>query len=86
MMSKDSCRILIDTVYETHYEHYKDEFGKTILGFFSDEPELGNGFYMTGANGMGNANDLPYSDELEEELKKRLGEDWENKLLFLWDG
>lgn len=85
MMSKESCRILIDTVYEKHYEHYRDEFGKTILGFFSDEPELGNGFYMTGANGMGAADDLPYSDELEEELKERLGESWKDQLLFLWD-
>ena len=84
MMSKESCRILIDTVYEKHYEHYKDDFGKTILGFFSDEPELGNGIYMTGANGMGDAEDLPYSDELEEELKQRLGENWKNRLIRLW--
>ena len=85
MMSKESCRILIDTVYETHYEHYKDDFGKTILGFFSDEPELGNGIYMTGANGVGTATDLPYSDELEEELKARLGEKWKNRLVYLWN-
>ncbi len=85
MMSKDSCRILIDAVYEKHYEHYKEEFGKTILGFFSDEPELGNGVYMTGANAVGKAFDLPYSGELEEELKKRLGEDWKNQLVYLWN-
>ena len=85
MMSKDSCRILIDAVYEKHYEHYKEEFGKTILGFFSDEPELGNGVYMTGANAVGKAFDLPYSCELEEELKKRLGENWKNQLVYLWN-
>ena len=36
MMSKESCKILIDEVYEKHYEHYKKDFGITIVGFFSD--------------------------------------------------
>ena len=85
MMSEESCRILINTVYETHWDHYKDDFGKTILGFFSDEPELGNGIYMTGANRIGTEIDLPYSDELEEELIKRLGNEWKNELVFLWN-
>ena len=43
MMSAASCRKLIDAVYEPHWAHYKKEFGKTIAGFFSDEPEIGNG-------------------------------------------
>ena len=36
-------------VYEKHYETYAHEFGKTILGFFSDEPMVGNiaGGYQT---------------------------------------
>lgn len=85
MMSKESCRILIDTVYEPHFAHYKDDFGKTIAGFFSDEPELGNGVYVTGANRMGDEIDFPYSPELEEELKKRLGESWKEDLLYLWE-
>lgn len=34
--------ILLEQVYESHYKHYKDEFGKTIVGFFSDEPRFGN--------------------------------------------
>ena len=42
MIDKDSVRVLIDTVYEPHYEHYKDDFGKTFAGFFSDEPSFGN--------------------------------------------
>ncbi|MCR5229316.1 MAG: hypothetical protein K6D03_04240 [Solobacterium sp.] len=85
MMSEESCRILIDEVYEKHYTHYKDDFGKTILGFFSDEPEIGNGFYQTGANRMGTGIDHPYSDELEEELKTRLGDSWKNQLVLLWN-
>jgi hypothetical protein len=38
MLSKESVRVLIDAVYESHYEHYKEYFGNTFRGFFSDEP------------------------------------------------
>lgn len=41
MLAPDSCCLLIDAVYEKHWEYYADDFGKTIAGFFSDEPELG---------------------------------------------
>lgn len=30
--------MLLDAVYEPHYERYKEDFGKTIAGFFSDDP------------------------------------------------
>ena len=85
MLSRESCAILIREVYEKHYEHYKDDFGKTILGFFSDEPELGNGMYKTGGNRYGTLVDYPYSDELEEELKQRLGPDWKNLIVLMWN-
>lgn len=29
----------IRTVYQPHYDRYKEDFGKTIVGFFYDEPE-----------------------------------------------
>lgn len=35
--------LFIRTVYEPHYRRYHDEFGKTIAGFFTDEPRLCNG-------------------------------------------
>jgi hypothetical protein len=38
IIDKDSCRVQIDAVYEPHYERYKEDFGKTFAGFFSDEP------------------------------------------------
>lgn len=34
--------VLIDTIYEAHYEKYGEQFGHTIEGFFSDEPRFGN--------------------------------------------
>jgi len=39
---KEATQVLIDSVYEPHFKHFKNEFGKTIVGFFSDEPRFGN--------------------------------------------
>ena len=37
--SKDCVDWFLQTVYQPHFEHYKADFGKTIRGFFYDEPE-----------------------------------------------
>ncbi len=37
--SKDCVDWFLKTVYQPHYDHFKDDFGKTIVGFFYDEPE-----------------------------------------------
>ncbi|MEN6458027.1 MAG: glycosyl hydrolase [Thermoguttaceae bacterium] len=37
--SKDCVDWLIQTVYQPHYDHFGPDFGKTIQGFFYDEPE-----------------------------------------------
>ena len=84
MIDKDSCRIQIDEVYEPHYEHFKERFGSTIAGFFSDEPELGNGNYIRHGNVLGTNQSLPYSRELADMLHDRLGEDWKTRLPLLW--
>lgn len=85
-LSKKSCRIQIDACYEPHYAHYKDEFGKTILGFFSDEPEIGN---VAGYNGsdaaIGNMNmPLPWSEEMPGEMTERFGADYRKFIPALW--
>lgn len=85
MLDEESCRLLIDAVYEPHYAHYKEEFGKTILGFFSDEPELGNGVYFNNNIKMGEDFDFPWSRELEARMQKRLGENWKSLLPLIWD-
>jgi hypothetical protein len=85
MMDMDSCRVLIDSVYEPHYAHYKEKFGKTIAGFFSDEPELGNGNYIKFNNYLGTEQSLPYSRELAVLLQEQLGGDWINLLPLLWN-
>ncbi|BCJ92806.1 hypothetical protein acsn021_03750 [Anaerocolumna cellulosilytica] len=73
----DAARVLLKEVYEPHYEHLKEEFGKTILGFFSDEPRFGNTKGAQAAIGCDMV--LPWRLGLEEELP------FENKYLpLLW--
>lgn len=38
MLSPDSCHAMIDAIYQPHYDHFKEYFGNTFAGFFSDEP------------------------------------------------
>lgn len=80
----DSVAALIEAVYQPHYDHYAEEFGKTIAGFFSDEP----GFYNVGGYQPGNAvgrkkMPLPWSDELES-LMAQENPDWRRQFAYLW--
>lgn len=85
MLDEESCRLQIDAVYEPHWEHYKEEFGKTIAGFFSDEPEIGNGVYFNNNIQVGQDYDMAWSRELEKSLKNAFGDDWRLMMPFLWD-
>ncbi|SFG63104.1 hypothetical protein SAMN04487761_1327 [Lachnospiraceae bacterium C7] len=86
MIQEKSVRVLIDTVYEPHWEHYKDDFGKTIAGFFSDEPELGNGYLYDPNGQMGTKGmDYPWSNELEEAMIEKFGKEFPKKMYLLWD-
>lgn len=85
-LDKKSCQILIDTVYESHYAHYREEFGKTIAGFFSDEPPIGNvdGYMPVGPIGEPNQ-DLPWSDAAMKCLSEEFGsEGWKELIPYLW--
>ncbi|MDO5425403.1 MAG: alpha/beta fold hydrolase [Eubacteriales bacterium] len=85
MMDAASCRVLIDTVYEPHYQHYGEDFGKTIAGFFSDEPEIGNGhLYETGKK-ISELDDQAWSREVEAELKQCWGERYALYLPLIWE-
>ena len=67
MFLTDSCRLLIDVVYEPHFERYQDDFGKTFVGFFSDEPLFGNtvGFAMDESIGKKDM-PLPWNRDVPE--------------------
>ncbi|MFQ7392303.1 MAG: glycosyl hydrolase [Collinsella aerofaciens] len=90
MVDAASCRVLIDAVYEPTFEHLGDEFGKTILGFFTDEPgfmnEKGTAPDDASTSSYIGRSDLalPWSDELARRLYDALGENWLAKLHGLW--
>ena len=85
-LDRDSVRILLDTVYEAFYDRYKADFGKTFVGFFSDEP----GFYndektfdfnsRPGKQGV----PLPWSRDMPALLEEALGPDYRKHLHLLW--
>ena len=85
LIDHESVRVLIDEVYEKHYLRYRDEFGKTLAGFFSDEPELGNtpGYDFHETLGKGDVR-LPWSNNLEKALKELWGENFAKNLPALW--
>ena len=87
MTDPASVRLLLDAVYEPHWAHYAADFGKTIAGFFSDEPELGNGFLYRKGNTLGCGEDLPWSAPLEAALADACGLGWAAVLprLFVQD-
>lgn len=85
MLDPGSCKLLLDAVYEPHWVRYQADFGATIAGFFSDEPELGNGHIFTDENQLGTDQDLPFAATLPPLLQERLGEGWANRLYLLWD-
>lgn len=87
MTRPESVRVLIDAVYETHYERYKEYFGNTFVGFFSDEPCFGNDFrYGVPKHGFVGKRGcrLPWNDDLVLILKNKLGYDPIPHLNLLW--
>ena len=64
----------LDFVYEEHYRRYAAKFGKTLAGFFTDEPRFGSTASYTallGTPGMA----LPYAPSLLRQLDEAWGAD-----------
>lgn len=88
MMNAASVKKLVEEVYEPHYARFGKYFGKTFVGFFSDEPRLGNGVNtkvlfnrpaVTSTLGVEGLT-YPYSENFE----KKLGIKDRKKWLMLW--
>lgn len=85
ILDSESVKVLLDQVYEPHYKRYREDFGKTFRGFFSDEPEFGNLPWYDFQASFGPAmRFLPWSGELEQELKNVWKEDFPGCLAELW--
>lgn len=85
MMNPESCRLLISAVYEPHYGHYKEFFGNTIAGFFSDEPELGNGHLYEYGKRLCEMDDQTWSAQLQAKLEEKWGNNFAKYLPLLWE-
>ena len=82
-----SVDLLINAVYEPHYEHFSEWFGDTIAGFFSDEP----GFFNLRDRGYGDvfrtgavSEPLPWTDKLYEQLRDKFPTDVRMCLPYLF--
>ena len=91
MLREESVKLLIDAVYEPHYEHYGKYFGNTVAGFFSDEPSFGNTWFgahtgervydsTVGMPGLA----MPYNDRVIDMMRDALGTDPVPLLPALW--
>lgn len=82
-MRKEATEVLLSEVYEKHYAHYAEHFGKTILGFFSDEPSFGNSSSRQEVIGRSEM-PLPWNAEVHRQFLDR---NFENKdLVYLFRG
>ncbi|MDR1531314.1 MAG: hypothetical protein LBS62_03875 [Clostridiales bacterium] len=84
-LDERSCRVLIDAVYETHYERYKNLFGSVIAGFFSDEPPIGNSPGYTRNNRIGDLMPLPWSAAMPDKFSEEYGAGWKKQVIYLWE-
>ena len=92
MLNPASVDVLLEEVYEKHWEHYAPEFGKTIAGFFSDEPGFGNNFYRNHRVDRGSYEKsvgrpglaLPWNETVRERMREALGFDPLPHLHLLW--
>lgn len=96
LLSRDSVALEIESVHRLLYGHLKNELGKTWIGFFYDEPEIGNDgganvfdyFMLPGRRSVDltDTNVYPWSQEMPDEMEKR-DRDWMLKLPCLfYDG
>lgn len=72
MINPDSTNAMLTEVYEPHFERFKEYFGNTFKGFFSDEPSFGNAnasYYGR----LGNMNPIPWRDDLPDLISKKNG-------------
>ena len=83
MLNPDSCHAMIDAIYEPHYEHFKEYFGNTFKGFFSDEPGFLNVAY-TYYNTLGQiGSPYPWRDDLPTLIAKSAGIDEKAVWMYL---
>ena len=65
VFNKDAIREFLNITHEEYYKRFGDRFGTSLKGFFTDEPQFGNGF----------RHKSEWSNLFPDEFKKRYGYD-----------
>ena len=85
-LSSEATDMYIAEVYESHYKHFAKDFGDTLLGFFTDEPQFHNWLNQsyhiikTGQTFAG----YPWHDSLMQHFSSLYPCDTTAKLCRLW--
>ena len=84
LFNPEAVDCFIKLTHEKYYEWFGSDFGKTIAGFFTDEPS----FDYTVAREIFNPDlcRLPYYDGIEEEYRARFGGDIREKITDYCEG
>lgn len=95
VLRADAVDLMFKYVYGEYEKRFKEYFGNTFMGFFSDEPEIGNAYpYSSGINSdheqtaIGTeGKTLPFNDNIKNQLEKRYGKDitYLYPALWYWD-
>lgn len=79
VLNPDATDTFIDLVYEKYWKRFKKHFGKTIVGFFTDEPGMYNNFADS------DPDSIPWTDKLSEFFEKVNGYPLEKSLDFIFE-
>lgn len=94
MTSDESVDLLIESTYKEYEKRYAKYFGNTLLGFFSDEPYIGNSYPYCGTlkynmyspdckiGKLGLS--MPYNEGIKADLDAIYGKDVLPLLVSLW--
>lgn len=79
LMNAAATRAFIEETHEQYYRRFKEHFGKTILGFFVDEPGFYNNFWDR------NPSSITWTHDFAQEFERRRGYSPLKWLPALWE-
>lgn len=92
LLDPESVKLNLQAIYEPHYAHLKQEIGRTWLGFFYDEAEIGNLWRYNvptlpgdKRNAEGESMSLPWSSIVRQRWESAMGTQSVRVLPFLWE-
>ncbi|MCW5940360.1 MAG: hypothetical protein KF884_11990 [Fimbriimonadaceae bacterium] len=79
VLHPQTAKVFIETTHEQYYRRFGQHFGKTIRGFFVDEPGLYNNFWDR------NPGSVPWTDDFAEFFVSKMGRDPRDSLILLYE-